>query len=89
MKQRIKEKLSASFNLILLEIEDQSYLHAGHSGSREEGETHFKLKIVSDDFIGQDKVTRHRMVYHILQQELKERIHALSINALTKTETQT
>ena len=38
-KDRMKAKLEAALAPIRLEIEDESHLHAGHSGARAGGET--------------------------------------------------
>ena len=86
IKDRIREKLSLKLTINKLEIEDDSAKHAGHSGSREGGETHFNIKVVSPDFIGKNKVARHKLVYDALKDEMKERIHALSIKALAPEE---
>jgi BolA protein len=45
-------------------------------------ETHFKLVLVSDNFLGLSKVQRHQMIYKILLETMKQ-IHALSIQAFT------
>lgn len=79
--QRIEQKLTEAFSPALLEIEDQSHLHAGHAGARPEGETHFHVKIVSDAFAGQNRVKMQRAIYKVLADELAERVHALSLDA--------
>jgi BolA protein len=78
---RIRTKLTAALQPARLEVTDQSHLHAGHAGSRPEGETHFHVMVVSDRFTGLSRVARQRMVYQILADELAERVHALSISA--------
>ena len=83
---RITDKLHKELNIYKLQVEDQSHLHEGHAGFVEGGETHFKLIIVSDDFIHKNKLQRHKIIYKILEKEIAERIHALSIKAFTKEE---
>eukprot|EP01018_Ginkgo_biloba_P022421 Gb_00250 [translate_table: standard] len=85
---RIKQKLESALEPTTLEIEDVSYQHAGHEGVKANGatETHFNLKIVSAKFEGQNLVKRHRLVYHLLSEELKTGLHALSIVAKTPGE---
>ena len=48
-------------------------------------ETHFRLVIVSDAFKGKMQAARHRMVYKILDEELKREggVHALQLRTLT------
>ncbi|HXO92294.1 MAG TPA: BolA/IbaG family iron-sulfur metabolism protein, partial [Stellaceae bacterium] len=41
--ETIREKLTARFAPLRLEIEDESHRHAGHAGARPEGETHFSV----------------------------------------------
>ena len=70
----------------VIEIEDDSHLHAGHSGHTSEGASHLRLFIVSDQFAGLSRVARHRLVYDILGSWMKKNIHALVINAKTPSE---
>jgi BolA protein len=85
-RERMRQKLTVEFEPILLEINDNSADHAGHPGYDPKGETHFSILIVSDAFIGHTQVARHRMVYWTLADELKERVHALSLKAMTSQE---
>jgi BolA family transcriptional regulator, general stress-responsive regulator len=79
--QTISAKLMQSFSPAALEVIDESHQHAGHSGARADGESHFRVKIVSEAFRGKSRVEQHRMVNAVLAQELKERVHALAIQA--------
>ncbi|MGN6515319.1 MAG: BolA family protein [Rhizomicrobium sp.] len=82
----MREKLTAAFAPKELEIVDDSARHAGHSGSKPGGETHFSLRIVSDAFENVSRVERQRRIYATLSEELKTRVHALSVSALTPAE---
>lgn len=82
MKKKLTEALSPE-NMVL---EDESYMHAGHAGANPQGESHFNLLIVSDKFEGMSRVQRQRMVYDILAEELRDRVHALSLRTLTLKE---
>lgn len=79
--QKICDKLSAALDPVSLEVIDESHLHAGHSGARPDGESHFRVKVVSGAFEGKPLVKRHRMINEILAEELRERVHALAISA--------
>lgn len=83
---RISDKLSAALAPVVLDIIDESSQHAGHVGARPEGETHFRVKIVSESFTGKSRVERQRMVYQTLADELAGGVHALAMTTLTPAE---
>lgn len=76
---RIRSKLVAALEPCVLEIKDESARHAGHAGARPEGETHFRVKVVSAAFRGLSRVQQHRLVHQALAAELAERVHALAL----------
>ena len=81
--QRLKALHPSMLNVI-----DDSASHAGHAGATDhaartgavEG-THFELTIVSAAFAGKPLVARHRMIYDLLDELMRTRIHALKIDA--------
>ncbi len=81
VKKSITQKLTAAFDPATLVVEDESHLHAGHSGSRPEGETHFRVTVISKSFGGKTLVQRHRMINEALAEELAGPVHALAIKA--------
>lgn len=81
MKSTISEKLTAAFAPASLDVIDESHLHAGHAGHREEGETHFRVQIVSAAFAAKSRLDRHRMINDALAAELSGGVHALAIKA--------
>jgi stress-induced morphogen len=86
---RIESKLTAGLAPSSLKIKDESFMHAGHSGNPSgdpDAETHFKVEIVSPKFEGKMPVARHRMVYELLDQEIKDGVHALSLKTKTPAE---
>jgi BolA protein len=82
----IRIKLNAAFAPTQLVVEDESAKHHGHSGARPEGETHFRVHVVSATFTGLSRVERQRHVYAVLADEMKGRVHALSLSAQTPEE---
>ena len=86
MAEAIRAKLDAALSPTSLMIVDESHRHAGHAGSRPEGETHFKVTIVAAAFEGKSRLDRQRMVYAVLKDELAARIHALSLTTLSPAE---
>lgn len=82
----IRRKLDAALGPLRLDIVDESARHAGHAGARPGGETHFRVEIVSPRFAGLSRIARQRLVHEVLAQELKDRVHALSLKALAPEE---
>lgn len=79
--QNIEHKLREAFAPLSLSVIDESHLHAGHIGERPEGETHFRVELVSAAFADCSRVDRQRMVYETLRDELAGPVHALSVQA--------
>jgi BolA protein len=77
----IRARLEAAFSPEALEIIDDSHLHAGHAGAKD-GRGHFRVRIVSAQFVGAKTLERHRMVYAALGSLMQTDIHALSVTAL-------
>jgi len=86
MADTIREKLTSAFAPSELTVLDESAKHAGHAGARPGGETHFSVHIVSSAFENVSRVERQRRVYAVLADELKARVHALSLMTLTPAE---
>ncbi|MBT5434591.1 MAG: BolA family transcriptional regulator [Alphaproteobacteria bacterium] len=77
----IRTKLEAALAPDDLEIIDESHLHAGHAGARDEGESHFRVRVVASAFDGLNRVARQRLIYKALADEMASDIHALAIDA--------
>jgi len=76
LEHRLRERLSPH----LLEVIDESYLHAGHIGANGTGVgTHFKVRVGSPLFTGKSRVARHRLVYDALQDFRDPGLHAWAI----------
>ena len=82
----LERKLRAAFQPESLVIEDESARHAGHSGAREGGESHFRVRIVSAAFHGQSRIERQRRVYAAVADEIDAGLHALALTTLTPDE---
>jgi len=81
---RIRERL-AVLEPEVLDLADDSHLHAGHAGARD-GRGHFRVYIVSRQFATMRPLQRHQLVYRTLGDLMQTDIHALSIAALTPDE---
>lgn len=80
----IREKLQA-LNPLKLEIINESNRHRGHM-EEDSDESHFSILIVSEMFDNLSLLERHRKVKSLLSDELKNKIHALSLKTLTEEE---
>lgn len=63
----------------VIDITDDSALHAGHAGAMEHGGGHFSVTVVSESFKGQPPIRRHQAVYALLADLIPARIHALQL----------
>ena len=75
----MERKLREAFSPETLEIIDESERHRGHSGWREGGETHFRLRMTAPAFAGEGRVARQRAVNRVLAAELAGPVHALAM----------
>ncbi|MFM7083629.1 MAG: BolA family protein [Hyphomicrobium sp.] len=86
LQKRIHEKLINRFHPLEMEIINESHKHAGHLSSPGSGESHFRVVIISQVFRGISRIARHRMVLDLLADELKEGVHALSLETYAPDE---
>lgn len=82
---RIRAMLTEALAPTVLELADESALHAGHAGAASGG-GHYRLRVVSDKFEGLKLVMRHRLVYDAVHTMMHTEIHALAITALAPSE---
>ena len=82
-RMRIEEKLAQTFTIERLEVIDESESHRGHAGFQEGGESHFRVRLISADFVRQSRIARHRAVHAALGKDLMGEIHALALDLST------
>jgi BolA protein len=83
--ERIRSRLEAALEPSVLDLGDDSALHAGHVGAASGG-GHYRVKLVSNRFEGLKLVMRHRLVYDAVRDMMHSEIHALAITALAPSE---
>jgi BolA protein len=81
----IETRLRAAMPDAVISVRDDSAKHHGHEGARAGG-GHFHVTVVSPSFDGKGRLARHRLVYDPLSDWIPARIHALSIDARTPSE---
>ncbi len=79
--QRLETALQ-QFSPDLLEVIDESEKHHGHSGWREGGETHYRIRIRAPAFAGLSRVAIHRQINTALAAEFASGLHALAIETV-------
>ena len=84
ISSKVDEFFSKNGGLTAITLENESYLHSVPS----DAETHFKITVVSDHFVGKRLVQRHQVLNRLLSEELKTGVHALSIHTFTNQEWQ-
>ena len=77
----IDQRLRAALAPERLDVINDSARHSGHAGDDGSGESHFTVRIVSPAFAGLSRLQRQRAVNAALADLLRERIHALAIEA--------
>tara|TARA_B100000941_G_scaffold166930_1_gene118871 strand:+ start:166 stop:426 length:261 start_codon:yes stop_codon:yes gene_type:complete len=74
----IKEKISKEIVLQKINIEDKSFLHKGHKNNSS-NKYHIKITIVSSELKLKTKIDSTKLIYKILEKELKNHIHSLQL----------
>ena len=74
IKAKINNKLSPEHILLI----DNSYLHTKHK-SFDSNKFHLKLIIKSEKLKNMGKINAHKAIFSILNDEMKNKIHALEI----------
>ena len=74
----VKKKLQNQINIENINIEDKSFLHKKHK-SYQEGKFHIKLNIKSIELSKLSRIQSSKMIFKVLDQEIKEHIHSLQI----------
>ena len=80
--QTIEQLLRETLDAVHVEVVDDSAGHAGHLGA-EGGGGHFRVLVVSPQFIGLSRVEAHRLVYRALVGLMASDIHALEMRTFT------
>ncbi len=82
----LEKELRATFSPVSLEVINESHLHAGHGHHDGTGESHLRIKIVSDAFVPMSRVERHRAINAVAAKAIAAGLHALAIDAKTPQE---
>ena len=83
--ERIEQTLRRVLSATEVHVEDESALHAGHTGAASGG-GHYRVVVVSALFERKNPVQCHRLVYDALEEEMQQAIHALALTTLTPSQ---
>jgi BolA protein len=81
-EQRLRTKIEAALKPAHLELVNESPNH----GLPASAEKHFRAIVVADEFLGLSRIDRHRRVQDVVAEELREHVHAFSVQAFTPEE---
>lgn len=85
MQEQIQNILQQQFTPLHCDVVNESHLHNVPAGST----THFKIILVSADFVGLALLARHRKVQAQISTQKFPKLHALSLKLYTPEEWQT
>ena len=77
LSEIVKKKISDKINVQSIIVEDKTFLHKNHKSS-EKNKFHLKITIKSNE-LNINKVQSTRLIYKILDQEIKNYIHSIQI----------
>ena len=74
----LKKKILSYEHINKVEIEDKSFLHKNHK-SNNPNKFHLKLKIKSEKLNNMSRIESNKVIFKLLENELKKYIHSLQI----------
>ena len=74
----VKKKLQNNISIERIDVDDKSFLHKNHAGNQK-GKFHLKIAIKSIELKNMNKINSNKIIYKILDKELKEFIHSIQI----------
>ncbi len=82
IQQQIESRLKSDFAPQYLEVANESDQHSVPANS----ETHFRVVLVSESFVGCSRVARHQLVYKALAEQMQGPVHALALHTYAPEE---
>jgi len=74
----IKKKILDNKIINNVKIEDKTFLHVNHK-TNNKGKFHISLKIESEELKKKNKIESNKIIYKILEYEIKNYIHSIQI----------
>ena len=79
--EEVKEKINKKINPENITLINNSHLHTKHK-SFDSNKFHIKLIIKSKLLKSMSKISAHKKIFSILEEEMKSKIHALEIEII-------
>lgn len=90
IEELIVNKICTNLRPSYLKIANDSHKHSHHKPMQLASnvrESHFRIEVVSDEFVGKNMPSRHRMIYQLLDDEFQNQgLHALQMKTRTQEE---
>ena len=74
---RFQNIFQQNLSLEYFELDNQSAQHAGHYTG--DGETHWRVLLVANEFQGLSRVQRHQKINELVKHEFENGLHALTL----------
>ena len=74
----VKKKISENIKIEKILVEDKTFLHQNHK-THSKGKYHIKINISSEELKSISKIESTKIIYKILEEELKYYIHSIQI----------
>ena len=78
LSEIVKKKILNNKVIESVKIEDKTYLHKNHK-SNELGKFHLKIILKSEILKRKSKIDSNKLIYKIINKEIKENIHSIQI----------
>tara|TARA_A100001015_G_C14557981_1_gene544165 strand:- start:309 stop:569 length:261 start_codon:yes stop_codon:yes gene_type:complete len=75
----VKRKITKEIVLQEINVEDKSFLHKDHKNNSK-NKFHIKITIISEELKSKKRIDSTKIVYKILENELKNYIHSIQIS---------
>ena len=75
----VKEKITKKIALQKIDVEDKSFLHKSHKNNSP-NKFHIKITIISNELKSKKKINSTKIIYKILENELKNYIHSIQLS---------
>ena len=78
LSEIVKKKILLNESIEYLEIEDKSFLHKNHE-TNNPNKFHIRLKIKSEKLKNMGRIESNKVIFKLLEKEIKKYIHSLQI----------